>query len=70
MKVAHPWGFRVFRWGMACGLTACSDARIACAVLTVPGVVHELLPTGHLAAGSESLRGSKAGTPKRWIRPG
>ena len=48
--------------GWTAGLTACSDARIACAVLTVPAVRINALPSGRLAAGSESAPGSKAGT--------
>ena len=55
--------------GWLAGLTACSDARIACAVLTVPGVRMTELPSGRLAAGSGSAPGSKAGTRSNGYDP-
>ena len=48
--------------GWAAGLTACSDARIACAVLIVPRVGMRCSQPVILAAGSGNAPGSKPGT--------
>ena len=57
--------------GWTAGLTACSDARIACAVLTVPGVAFRQFSSPPVVwrRVREALQGSKAGTRSNGYDP-